>query len=69
MLNYSVAELRKIMSIIVVSHAALLSVLAVHQLVDVIKILFHNLVNFKSKESEKRSATLPPEIPSLTPPG
>ena len=45
------------MSIIVVSHAALLSVLAVHQLVDVIKILFHNLSEFKSKESEKRSAT------------
>ena len=33
---------QKIMSIIIVSHAALLSVLAVHQLVDVIKILFHN---------------------------
>ena len=28
------------MSIIVVNHAALLGVLAVHQLVDVIKILF-----------------------------
>ena len=60
---------QKIMSIIVVSHAALLSVLAVHQLVDVIKILFHNLSEFKSKESEKRSATLSPEIPSLTSPG
>lgn len=48
---------QKIMSIIVISHAALLSVLAVHQLVDVIKILFHNLSEFKSKESEKRSAT------------
>lgn len=60
---------QKIMSIIVVSHTALLSVLAVHQLVDVIKILFHNRMNFKSKGSEKRSATLPPEIPSLTPPG
>lgn len=60
---------QKIMSIIVVSHTALLSVLAVHQLVDVIKILFHNLSEFKSKESEKRSATLSPEIPSLTPLG
>ena len=60
---------QKIMSIIIVSHAALLSVLAVHQLVDVIKILFHNRMNFKSKESEKRSATLSPEIPSLTSPG
>ena len=60
---------QKIMSIIVVSHAALLSVRAVHQLLDVIRILFHNRMNFKSKGSEKRSATLSPEIPSLTPLG
>lgn len=60
---------QKIMSIIIISHATLLSMLAVHQLLDVIKNLIHNLSEFKSKESEKRSATLPPEIPSLTPPG
>ena len=48
---------QKVISIIVISHTALLSVLAGHQLLDFFKILIHNLSEFKSKESEKRSAT------------